>query len=93
MKACTVYNAADRGPDKDQIIDGTGLQYGKILENPLCIGSNGFQTTPQYNGDAGKSIKPIELFTVPWTPELVQCVGTKLAKLNPSHFHHQSLCP
>ena len=42
MKACTVYNAADRGPDKDQIIDGTGLQYGKMLENPMYIGSNGF---------------------------------------------------
>ena len=41
MKACTVYNAADRGPDKDRIIDGTGLQYGKMLENPLYIGSNG----------------------------------------------------
>ena len=65
MKACTVYNAADRGPDKDRIIDGTGLRYGKMLENPLYIGSKGLQKTSQYNGDVGKFIKSVELFTVP----------------------------
>ena len=47
MKACTVYIAADRGPDKYRIIKDSGLQYGKMLENPLYIGSNGINETPQ----------------------------------------------
>ena len=55
----------------------------------MYIPSQSFWETPQYNVIDRKSIKPVELITAPWPPDMVQCVSTQLAKLNPSQIHRE----